>query len=67
MIKAYFDGKAAIWDENIAEKNMAKLDALDEWMDIDRGSTVLDVGTGTGGILNTSQAGVRLLDWVTVV
>ena len=48
MIKTYFDEKAAIWDETVAEKNTAKLEALAKWMDIDPGSTVLDVGTGTG-------------------
>ena len=48
MIKAYFNEKAAIWDETIAEKDTVKLNALAERLNIDPGSIVLDVGTGTG-------------------
>lgn len=48
MSKEYFNSKAAIWDEQIAEKDLEKLRILADIMDIDPGDTVLDVGTGTG-------------------
>ena len=48
MIKAYFNEKAAIWDETIAEKDTAKLNRLAERLNIEPGSIALDVGTGTG-------------------
>ena len=48
MLKAYFNDKAAIWDETIAEKDIAKLNRLAERLNIEPGSIVLDVGTGTG-------------------
>jgi ubiquinone/menaquinone biosynthesis C-methylase UbiE len=48
MIRAYFNNKAAVWDETIAEKDTAKLDRMAERLNIRPGSTLLDVGTGTG-------------------
>ena len=48
MSRAYFNEKAAIWDETIAEKDIAKLNRLAERLNIEPGSIVLDVGTGTG-------------------
>ena len=48
MIMAYFNEKAALWDETVAEKDMTKLEGMAERLDIEPGSTVLDVGTGTG-------------------
>jgi ubiquinone/menaquinone biosynthesis C-methylase UbiE len=48
VIRIYFNGKAAIWDETIAEKDTAKLSALADRMNIEPGSIVLDVGAGTG-------------------
>jgi len=48
MTQSYFDGKADIWDEKIAEKDMAKLQNMADNLDIEPGSKVLDVGTGTG-------------------
>jgi ubiquinone/menaquinone biosynthesis C-methylase UbiE len=48
MTKAYFNARAPIWDEVIAEKNQGKLKAIADWLDIEPGSSVLDVGTGTG-------------------
>ena len=48
MIRSYFNSKADIWDEQIAEKDLKKLADLAEKLDIQPGSTVLDVGTGTG-------------------
>jgi ubiquinone/menaquinone biosynthesis C-methylase UbiE len=48
MIRAYFNEKAAIWDEAVAEKDTAKLSALADRMNIKPGSIVFDVGAGTG-------------------
>ena len=51
MIRTYFNQKAAIWDEDIAEKDTAKLERMAERLNIEPGSIVLDVGTGTGVFL----------------
>jgi ubiquinone/menaquinone biosynthesis C-methylase UbiE len=48
MIKDFFNVRAATWDENVAEKNVDKLDAMAGRLDILEGSEVLDIGTGTG-------------------
>jgi ubiquinone/menaquinone biosynthesis C-methylase UbiE len=48
MTQSYFNNKADIWDEKIAEKDLAKLENMAKNLDIHPGSTVLDVGTGTG-------------------
>ncbi len=48
MIRAYFNHKAVIWDEAIAEKDMTKLERMAERLNIEPGSAILDVGTGTG-------------------
>ena len=48
MIRTYFNGKAAIWDEIAAEKDQSKLRQMAERLDIRPGSMVLDIGTGTG-------------------
>ena len=48
MIRTYFNQRAAIWDEAIAEKDEAKLGLMAEHLEISPGSTILDVGTGTG-------------------
>ena len=48
MSRAYFNEKAAIWDETVAEKDATKLERMAESLDIKPGSVVLDVGTGTG-------------------
>lgn len=44
----YFNSKAAIWDENIAEKDSTKLKHLADMLDIHPGASLLDIGTGTG-------------------
>ena len=48
MIRTYFNKKADIWDETIAEKDTDKLSRMAERLNIEPGSAVLDVGTGTG-------------------
>jgi ubiquinone/menaquinone biosynthesis C-methylase UbiE len=48
MIRDYFNSKAAIWDDVIAESNTNKLEAMVDRLNITPGSRVLDVGTGTG-------------------
>jgi len=48
MIRAYFNQKAGTWDETVAKKDTAKLDRMAKRLKIKPGSTVLDVGTGTG-------------------
>ena len=48
MIRTYFNAKAAIWDETVAEKDVTKLEYMASRLAIEPGSKVLDVGTGTG-------------------
>jgi len=48
MIRAYFNQRAAIWDETASEKDTTKLKQMARRLNIKPGSTVLDVGTGTG-------------------
>jgi ubiquinone/menaquinone biosynthesis C-methylase UbiE len=48
MVRAFFNKKATIWDETIAEKDISKLERMAQRLDIKPGSSVLDVGTGTG-------------------
>ena len=48
VTQSYFNRLADIWDEKIAEKDPGKLANMANRLDIYSGSTVLDVGTGTG-------------------
>ena len=48
MIRTYFNQRAAVWDETSSEKDMAKLERMAQRLNIEPGSTVLDVGSGTG-------------------
>jgi ubiquinone/menaquinone biosynthesis C-methylase UbiE len=48
MSKEFFNSRAATWDERAAEKDTSRLKAMVGRLDIMPGSTVLDVGTGTG-------------------
>jgi ubiquinone/menaquinone biosynthesis C-methylase UbiE len=48
IIKIYFNEKAPVWDEMFTESNENKLHEMAALVDIKTGSTVLDVGTGTG-------------------
>jgi ubiquinone/menaquinone biosynthesis C-methylase UbiE len=51
VIRHYFNEKSAVWDDNIAEKDTKKLEQMAKRMGIDKGSIVLDIGTGTGVFL----------------
>jgi len=48
VIRTYFNQRAAVWDETSSEKDMAKLERMAQRLNIEPGSTVLDVGSGTG-------------------
>ena len=48
MIRAYFNEKAAGWDETVAEGDMTKLKRMAKSLGIQPGAVLLDVGTGTG-------------------
>jgi len=51
MLRAFFNGRAAIWDETVAEKDVTKLAQMAKRLELEPGATVLDVGTGTGVFL----------------
>jgi ubiquinone/menaquinone biosynthesis C-methylase UbiE len=51
MSREYFNRQAGSWDEIVAEKDTAKLEKLVTRLNIKTGSTLLDVGTGTGVLL----------------
>jgi ubiquinone/menaquinone biosynthesis C-methylase UbiE len=48
MTSSYFNSKGDIWDTKIAEKDTNKLANMANNLDLRPGSTILDVGTGTG-------------------
>jgi len=48
VIRTYFNHRAAIWDETSSETDTTKLERMAERLNIEPGSTVLDVGSGTG-------------------
>jgi ubiquinone/menaquinone biosynthesis C-methylase UbiE len=48
MTESYFNGKADIWDEKVAENDPVKLQNMADNLDIRLGANILDVGTGTG-------------------
>jgi len=48
MIRAFFNEKASIWDESVAEKDVTKLENVARQLNLELGTTVLDIGTGTG-------------------
>ncbi len=51
MSRAFFNERAAVWDENFAEKDTSRLRELARVLDLKPGSVVLDAGTGTGVFL----------------
>ena len=50
MLKSFFNQRAASWDE-ISKQDMTKLEQMSRRLSIKPGSTLLDVGTGTGVFL----------------
>lgn len=48
ILKTFFNQRAANWDEMTSERDMTKLEQMSQRLGIKPGSTVLDVGTGTG-------------------
>ena len=48
MTRIYFNQRASRWDEISSEKDLSKLERMTKRLNINPGSTVLDVGTGTG-------------------
>jgi len=51
VIRTYFNQRAAIWDETSSETDMTKLERMAQRLNIEPGSTVLDVGSGTGVLI----------------
>jgi ubiquinone/menaquinone biosynthesis C-methylase UbiE len=51
VIKQYFNARAAVWDDEVSEKDVTKLESMARRLSIRPGSAVLDVGTGTGVFL----------------
>jgi ubiquinone/menaquinone biosynthesis C-methylase UbiE len=48
MLRTFFNERATIWDERIAEKDSDKLEKMSLRLEIKAGSSILDAGTGTG-------------------
>ena len=48
MTRIFFNQKAAVWDETITEQDSSKLVQMAKRLKIEPGTTVLDVGSGTG-------------------
>jgi len=51
MIRTYFNYRAVVWDETNSEADMTKLEVMVKRLNIKPGSTVLDVGSGTGVLI----------------
>ncbi len=52
MLREYFNGKADVWDRDVAEQDTGRLRRMVERLELKPGSVVLDVGTGTGIFLS---------------
>ena len=63
-IREYFNQKAPVWDEAIAEKDTAKLEQMAGRLDIEPGATLLDVGTGTGVFLPFLLSRIGVNGWI---
>ncbi len=48
MLRTFFNQKANVWDETIAEKDPFKLKMAAQRLDIRSSNSILDVGSGTG-------------------
>jgi len=48
LSRDFFNSRAATWDDEVAEKDASRLEAMAERLDIRLGDSVLDIGTGTG-------------------
>ena len=51
MLRDFFNGRAATWDESVAERDVTKLVRMAKRLELEPGAAVLDVGTGTGVFL----------------
>jgi ubiquinone/menaquinone biosynthesis C-methylase UbiE len=51
MSREYFNDRANVWDQTVAEKDVAKLADMARRVGLRNGAIVLDAGTGTGVLL----------------
>ena len=51
ILRAFFNDRAALWDESAAERDVTKLAQMAKRLGLEPGAMVLDVGTGTGVFL----------------
>ncbi len=51
VIRTYFNQRATVWDETSSETDVTKLELMAKRLNIKPGSTLLDVGSGTGVLI----------------